>query len=182
MLTIYVVRHGEAEGNAGNKLMGQCDCQLTERGRKDAEKVGEKLKSVRFDKIFSSDLKRAHETANIICKKLDHPFGPGMTEKLREIDVGDCCGMDAGWLFMEYPESRNSADFCFPNGESYRELFQRISDFMKSMEKKHNGKTVLIVAHEGVIKAIEYYFGCIEFSDHSTKNYSHDYIGKFIID
>ncbi len=90
--------------------------------------------------------------------------------------------MEARYFSREYPESQNDADFCFPKGESYKQFYKRIVDFIKRLEKKHNRKTVLIVAHEGVIRAIEYYFGCFGFHDHHKRKISHKYIGRFVID
>jgi len=81
MMTIYVVRHGEAEGNAERRIIGQSDHSLTEGGEKDAEVLGERLRSIKFNKIYSSDLKRARDTANIISKMLDSSLAPESTEK-----------------------------------------------------------------------------------------------------
>lgn len=182
MLTIYVARHGEAEGNAEKKLMGQSDSPLTADGKKDAQKLGKSLRSVKFDKIYSSDLKRAYLTANIISEMLNLPFDPIKTEKLREIDSGKCCGMEMRRFSNEYPGSKNDADFRFPKGESYKRFFHRVADFLKQLGKDHDNEIILIVAHEGVIKAIEYYFGCFYFRDQAKIKIPHEYIGKFVID
>ena len=182
MITVYIVRHGEAEGNAEGRIIGQSDHSLTERGERDAEILGERLRSVKFDKIYSSDLKRARDTANIISEMLDLPFAPESTEKLREIDPGECCGVKIMNFLKEYPASGNDIDFCFPGGESYKEFYRRIADFLKLIKKEHANETVLIVAHEGVIKAIEYHFGYLEFCDHQKIKISHEYVRKFIVD
>ncbi|MFA6097744.1 MAG: histidine phosphatase family protein [Candidatus Paceibacterota bacterium] len=182
MITVYVVRHGEAEGNAKKKLMGQSDPSLTAIGKKDAYMLGERLRSVKFDKVYTSDLERAWATTDIIAKILNLSLEPIKTEKLREIDTGDCCGMDLECFFREYPESKNSADFCFPKGESYREFFCRIANFLKSLAKDYDDEIILIVAHEGVIKAIEYYFGYLEFRNHQKTKISHEYVRKFVVD
>lgn len=182
MLTVYVIRHGEAEGNAERRIMGHSNHSLTANGEKDAETLGEKLRSVKFDKVYSSDLKRACDTANIISKMLDLPFAPESTEKLREIDPGECCGMDLDAFLEKYPASRNNIDYRYPGGEGYKEFYGRIAEFLKSLEKDHDGETVLIVAHGGVAKAVEYYSDCFESNDLGRTKISHEYIGRFVID
>lgn len=182
MLILYLVRHGEAEGNAENMLMGQSDPALTEAGKKDAKKMGEGLKSVKFDKIYSSDLRRAFETARIISSVLNSTPDLEKTEELREIDLGDCCGMGSERFLKRYPGSKDDVDFCFPNGESYKGFFSRIKYFLNMIAGEHDHENVLIVAHEGVIKAIEYHFGCFEFCNHWKIKIPHGYIKKFVID
>lgn len=182
MLTLYLVRHGEAEGNAKNMLMGQSDPALTEAGKKDAKKLGEKLRSVEFDKIYSSDLRRAFETASIIYSVLNSTPDLEKTEELCEIDLGDCCGMESERFSEKYPGSKDDVDFCFPNGESYKGFFSRIKYFLNMIAGEHDHENVLIVAHEGVIKAIEYHFGCFEFCDHAKIKIPYDYVGRFMID
>lgn len=143
--------------------MGQIDMPLTEIGKKDAEYLGENLKSANIEKVYLSDLERAYKTASIISEILNIDSEPEKFEELREIDSGKCCGMEAQCFSRKYPESQNDADFCFPKGESYKQFYKRIIDFIEGLEKKHNNKIILIVAHAGVIEAIEYYFGSFDF-------------------
>ena len=66
---IYFVRHGETEWNKIGRMQGQIDIELNEEGKRQAKVVKEKLSNVKFDKVFSSPLKRAIETAKIISDK-----------------------------------------------------------------------------------------------------------------
>ena len=81
--TIYLVRHGETEWNTEGRLQGQKDSFLTAKGEKQAAQTAEKLKGVKFDAIFSSDLLRAKRTAEII--KLERQLEINTTKALREI-------------------------------------------------------------------------------------------------
>ena len=65
-MRVYVIRHGESESNASKKWTGWMDVELTEKGKKDAEKAREVLKNIKFDKVYSSDLKRALDTMKIV--------------------------------------------------------------------------------------------------------------------
>ncbi|TYB31933.1 MAG: histidine phosphatase family protein, partial [Candidatus Mcinerneyibacterium aminivorans] len=65
-MEIYFVRHGETKGNKEKKFRGRTDYPLNENGKNQAKKLKEKLKKYKFDKLLTSPLKRAHETAKII--------------------------------------------------------------------------------------------------------------------
>ena len=71
MQKLYLVRHGQSEWNYQKKVQGQQDTILTEQGRIQAKKLGHRLKKENIDAIYSSDLKRAYETANIIGKEIN---------------------------------------------------------------------------------------------------------------
>ena len=66
---IYVVRHGQTDWNLEGRFQGRIDIPLNEKGKSQAKKTKEKLEGIKFDKVFSSPLKRALETAKIITEK-----------------------------------------------------------------------------------------------------------------
>lgn len=160
--------------------MGHLDSSLTEEGLAQAKKLGERLKNIKIDAVFSSDLERAYRTACIICKELNPRLIPKATEKLREINVGRCAGIKKSLLMEKYPESRN-IDFHFPEGESYKQFCERIVRFIASLEEKHSNRSILVVAHEGVIKAVECASGSFDFEAHCKVKISHEYLEKFIV-
>ena len=86
-MKIYLVRHGETVFNTMGVLQGWNNSDLTEKGIEVAKNLGEELADVKFDKVFSSDLKRAADTARLIVNR-----EPETTELLREIDMGDWSG------------------------------------------------------------------------------------------
>ena len=80
---LYFVRHGETEANRDNILQGHCDFPLTDKGLKQCEQVGEALRSVRWNKVFSSDLLRTVRTSQILLSKSE-TYDSGGIERLRE--------------------------------------------------------------------------------------------------
>ena len=80
-----MIRHGQSESNAGRFHGGWAQVNLTDKGREDAKKAGEKLKDVKFDRVYSSDLVRALQTREIALPN----YSPIVNELLREIHVGD---------------------------------------------------------------------------------------------
>ena len=67
---IYIVRHGQTNWNLEGRNQGRIDIELNEKGIQQAELTSEKLENIKFDKVFSSPLKRAYKTAQVICEKI----------------------------------------------------------------------------------------------------------------
>ena len=130
-MKLYVVRHGQSEGNIAPRHSGQTAVALTESGRRDARRAGELLSGISFDRIFSSDLLRAKETAALaLPEALVEPL-----PLLREIDVGslgnrffDDCIAEYG---PSYLENKARTDFRPYGGESLHELFARATAFVE---------------------------------------------------
>ncbi len=148
---IYIVRHGQTDWNIEGRFQGRTDIELNEKGKSQAENIKEKLEGIRFDKVFSSPLKRALETAQIIT---DEPI---------EIDdriIERCNGQLEGKLKTE---CKNSIDFTDENEqrfgiESLYDFRNRITDFLNELEEKYVGKNVLVVTHAGVSIYVRCYF------------------------
>ena len=85
-MLVYVMRHGESENNRLRLYTGWFDSPLTDQGVGEAKKAGALMRSVSFDKIYSSDLKRAIETAEAAIPGCSYELSP----LLREIKMGDC--------------------------------------------------------------------------------------------
>src|SRR5688500_1044189 len=88
---LWLIRHGESEGNRAGLLQGQRDYPLSARGRQQAQRLAERLGTVRFDALYSSDLTRALDTARAVSATIGLPvtLDPG----LREIDYGAWSGL-----------------------------------------------------------------------------------------
>ncbi len=148
---IYFVRHGQTEWNKLGKLQGHKDIELNDEGRKQAQIVKEKLSGVKFDKVFSSPLKRAKETAQIICNKevvvdnrLIERFNGELEGKLKA-------------------EIKTFPDFNDPNEtrfgiETLNSFKGRINDFLDEITKKYKNQNVLVVTHAGVCLYVRCYF------------------------
>lgn len=155
---IILERHGQSVGNAERIFLGHTNLGLTEEGREQAEITAEHLKDEPLAAIYSSDLKRACDTA------LPHAKRRGMeiltSEKLREFFVGDWEGMDVRELrenhYEEFVIRRSYRDFTYPNGESCDEVFRRMSEELLKIAAENPGKTVLVVSHAAAIRAFWY--------------------------
>lgn len=157
MTTIYLVRHGETAWNAEARIQGHLDVELNETGIKQAEMVAEHLKNLKFDAIYSSDLKRALDTAKIITKYHETPIL--VTEALRETYLGDWQGMtiseiegsESELLAMWYADSVKNRP---PGGENLEDLMKRVTGFLEGIIDTYPDGKLLIVAHGGSIRAI----------------------------
>ena len=159
-MIIYLVRHGETDWNRAGRLQGQTDIELNERGREQAGKLREKLAGIELDAAFSSSLKRAKETRQIILEGRDIPawdepllkemnFGQWEGDMLKEIRA------DAAHPLHDLFEQpgRYAAP---PSAESFEELSRRTWEFMnerlRPLEAVYG--SVLIVAHGGAGRSI----------------------------
>lgn len=154
-----LIRHAETVWNREKKIQGQTDSPLTGRGISQAEKWGRVLNEITWDRIMTSDIGRAVETAGRINQKLQVAIysDPG----LREQDWGQWTGKTLIEIEKEDPQlfaAQISAGwmFCPPGGETRLNIWERGRLALASMAAKWPGQTILIVTHEGVIKSLIY--------------------------
>lgn len=145
-MRIYLVRHGQTEENATGIIQGWNPGQLTLLGIEQAERLAQRLKTVHFDAIYSSDSRRAVDTAQII--KRFHDTSIRFTERLRERNMG----IFQGRHFDEFNQAQAQSglshkDFKPEGGECLVELRQRAVSFVQSLRAPHQHQTVLLVAH-----------------------------------
>ncbi len=151
-------RHGQSEDNVFKIISGHGAAPLTDLGREQAKSLGQKLleSRIKFDAVYSSDLKRAAETATIICNEL------GIKEinfdkRLREGDAGVFTGRLYADLTEEEQEFLDSLmrvdmDIKIPDGESNLDNTIRIKEiFFEIVEKNSENSTILIVGHGGTL-------------------------------
>ncbi len=160
-MVIYVIRHGETDWNTKHWLQGTTDIPLNQNGIEVAKITAEALKEVPFDVIFSSPLKRALQTAEILRRDRQIPLI--VDERLREISFGSyegmCCKGD-GYNIPD-PDFRNFFDdpahYTPPaDGESIAELCVRGTDFLTWLidQPEYQDKTVLLSGHGALVKAL----------------------------
>lgn len=147
-MKVYVIRHGESETNEKGLWTGCADVRLTERGKKQAQKAGELLKNITFDKIYTSDLIRAKETAENAISGCDYEI----SELIREFNVGNLTKMPYSDVTDEQRAIISKAGFAVFGGESSAEMESRVSKFMKALEKE-NYKNVAVFTHNGWLRA-----------------------------
>lgn len=154
MVTICLLRHGETAYNAdGNKYCGRTDIDLTEKGIAQANRMKNLLEEYTFDAIFCSPLKRAKMTAEIAS---DNSGQVIEDERLIEVDFGQWEGRRPEEFQADDPESwadwlANPTDIqAGKTGETAAQVVARLESFYKELTEKYDGKTVLVVAHNGV--------------------------------
>jgi probable phosphoglycerate mutase len=173
LATIYIVRHGETEWNVTDRIQGQFDSSLTKKGIEQAKQIGNKLRHISFDAIFSSDLLRAKRTAEII--KLDRQLEIITRESLRERSFGRFHGKsskeykeETKELLDEYQKlsEREQWKFKFDsNYESDEELASRFITLLQEVAAAYPNKTVLIVTHGGPIRTFLAHCGFAKMSE-----------------
>lgn len=151
-MKIYLVRHGETDWNLQERMQGQADNELNDTGRKQAQIVANKLRGIPFDAAFSSTLRRAVTTAEII-------LGPQkdllqQDARVMEIGFGPWEGEKIARVMDEVHPLHNffaEPDRYFPpeGAESFYRLYERSEDFMDEVifSLENQCKNVLIVGH-----------------------------------
>lgn len=145
-MKLYLVRHGLTAENAGGIIQGHNPGQLTALGIEQAQRLAERLKRVRFDAIYASDLRRAADTARLIARFQAAPVQ--YTTQLRERHAGIFQGRRAEELEQAQAQSGvPQKDFRPLGGESYVDLRARVANFVASLRQAHPHHTVLLIAH-----------------------------------
>ncbi len=159
----FILRHGHSLRNAKNIVVcwpEKIHCPLTEKGEKEAEKAAQEIKKA--DLIFSSDLLRTKQTAEIVSKKTGAKII--FDKRLREIDMGELNGKTVKQAAKFWDEKNNLSkiDYCLkrfevkaPKGENYFDVKKRVYDFLKDVDKKHKGKNIVVVSHEIPLTLLE---------------------------
>jgi probable phosphoglycerate mutase len=154
MTTLLLVRHGETDWNAEQRWQGHADQPLNDDGRAQARAAGEALYGRRVDAVYASDLRRAHETAELIAARLDLPVETDV--RLREVDVGDWSGRLVSEIEATDPAAFatwRAGGKAWSGGESYEEMGERVVAAVLDLARRHPGETLVIVTHGGSIRA-----------------------------
>ena len=170
-MKIYFVRHGETKWNTEKKIQGQTDIELNEFGRILATKTGKGMEDVRFDMVFSSPLKRAYETAELILAQNKAWNNQDNTiicdHRLKEIALGVyeglCCNIDENNRlddnFLKF--FADCVGYKKPEqGENFQEVINRIHSFLDELLSRIDllDKTILVVSHGVINRGIVNYF------------------------
>ncbi len=149
---IYVVRHGQTDWNKEGKVQSRADIPLNEKGRKQAEDIHRQLNEITFDGVYSSELCRAIETAEIISGS----SSVIKDERLSEVDNGKFEGV----AVSEMVRIRLSPDFdpVEYGTESRESIRKRVFSFLDETVPAYSGRNLLIVSHAGTCKYIRLWF------------------------
>ena len=155
---IIAVRHGETSWNADARIQGQRDIGLNDTGRWQAQRVGHALAEEAITAVYSSDLERAHATAQSISEVKGIPVIPH--EGLRERSFGMFEGKTFDEIHETWPEHAHNWRKRIPEwqppegGESLIQLRERVTRTVQELAARHPGEQIVLVAHGGVLDAL----------------------------
>jgi len=161
MKKLLYVRHGESTYNAEHRYAGTIDVDLSPKGIEQANQVAEALRGTEIDLIIASPQKRAQHTARIINEVLQLPME--IEDGLREVHMGLYEGLTRVEVEQKYPErwlqgSTRSFEYAPYEGETAKDVQERVYATLDRIIAKHPHKTILVVAHGFVGKAVHRYF------------------------
>ena len=170
----YFARHGQTVWNVANKICGATDIELTEKGHAQADELGEKIKAegVKIDEIICSPLIRAQETARHISEATGIPMRVEM--RLKEQNFGKYEGTPRNG--EEFQIAKTHFAQRYEGGESMLEFCHRIYGLLEDIKEESeesDEKVYLLVAHNGVARAVQSYFTDMtneEFAKFGIKN------------
>ena len=152
---LYFIRHGQTDYNLNKKLAGRVNIPLNEKGQLQAKEIASSIKDTNIDIIFCSPLIRAKQTCSIVNesknieviiedKLVERDFGKYEGKNYSKIDGEKC------WNYFD-----NTYDKKI---ESLKDVFGRVYNFLDMIKREHKDKSVLIVAHNDIGRAIHCYF------------------------
>ena len=155
----YLVRHGETDWNLGERIQGQVDVPLNATGRRQVRHLAQRLEGVHFDAVYSSDLSRTYESAQLIAAGRDIEIATD--PDLREFSFGEWEGLTSDEIEARQPGalteriSAGNEAFAAPGGENTWQVLDRVRRFCKLAAERHDpSDDVLVVAHGGSIRAL----------------------------
>ena len=158
MLTkMLLVRHGETIWNHTCRYQGHTDIELSETGRKQSKLLAAELKKEKVKAVYSSDLKRAYETAAILASP--HNLSVQVTKELREINFGEWEGLTHKEIMEKYEDLAAEWYQCpgqvrLPGGENFEEVKERAYSTALDLLQQNDPGTIIVVAHGGTIRTI----------------------------
>ena len=154
-MAIYLIRHAQSEGNARGVFQGSCDFPLTPRGREQAHALARWLAALPVSprRIFTSPLKRAAQTAEILAAELSVDAPTGLPE-LKEYHAGAIEGLTISEIGERFPEYLTRGldergDFSAYGGESRAQMHARLRRFIARVLSDHADEDILVVSHGG---------------------------------
>ncbi len=183
-MKFYLTRHGETDWNIQNRIQGQTDTLLNERGREQAHELAKRLKDeYEIKSVYTSRQKRARETAEVIGRAIH--VTPIVREGLEEISLGSWEGYTWKQVREQFPDEyqawyTNRRYQIPPGGESYQQLLNRLLPTLDAILNENSGN-VLMVSHSAVIMTLMTYLYDTPFED-MARNYKTGNTGVVEID
>ena len=154
---LILIRHGETLWNTQLRMQGSLDSDLTPKGESQIKALGEWMKEIPFDYLYSSDTPRAHKTAEAISKFTGHNLN--FDKRLREKNLGVFEGLTSDEAKERYPETFQQfktagASYVIDQGESTQQLLERSLDAIEEIRDRHPQKVAVVVTHGGVVRVL----------------------------
>lgn len=181
-MRLIVVRHFKTLINAWDQIMGWGDAPPVDGWEADLQYVDSMLweRHVHIDYIYSSYLERARQTAMFYARRRGiHLIRD--SDRLNEINYGTLYRKEKKWVEDNIPEHKKDPDFVYPGGESFSQMQKRSVAFTLSIENVAGDKTVLLVVHAGVVRALVCHFLGLEYASNLRRKISHCYTGDFLV-
>ena len=154
---IILIRHGETEWNSQKRMQGHSNSNLSEVGRGQIQALGELMKNVSFDHIYSSDSLRTRQTAEAITQYSGHTLQ--FDQRIREKNLGVFEGLTSTEAKERHPEiyrlfKTAGANYVIDEGESTQQLLERAFEFIEEIRLRHPQERVVMVTHGGVVRVL----------------------------
>ena len=154
---LILIRHGQTVWNKLGRYQGQADVELSDAGKKQAELLGENFPYDNVAAVYSSNLKRAVETAQAVADKFNLSVNP--CQEFREINFGEWEGLTYEEIHGKWPKEhemlfKSPDKLVCPGGEGFKDVQERAVERMQEIIRENDGKQVVIAAHGGVIRTM----------------------------
>jgi alpha-ribazole phosphatase len=157
MTCLILIRHGETDWNTEGRWQGQADVPLNETGWRQAQQIAHSLQSAGIAAIYSSDLQRARQTAQVLADSTGLPLH--LDKRLREIHQGDWQGLLFSEIQKRYAQAyqdrrRDPLNFASPGGEPVAAVRERVLAAAQEIIRRHPNATVAVVSHGFVLAVL----------------------------
>ncbi len=166
-MKLYVLRHGETDGNVKGVMSGHQESYLTEHGKEEARQAREALADKKIDIVFASPLIRTKDTAIITANgKIPIVFD----ERLKSRNHGEFAGMRRSDVKLdEYWNYKKNKQY--EKAESAKDIYDRVKSMVEYVKENYPGENVLFVTHSGVCRVLYHYFHGIPEDGDMLKGY-----------
>jgi probable phosphoglycerate mutase len=147
VLRLYLARHGQTDWNRDGRLQGSADIPLNDMGRQQAARLASRLRDVHFDAVYSSELTRSHESAEIVHGAAPLVALAGLNERRLGAFEGHVSS-------AEYVRRSQAPDDTLSGGESLSQFFARVQSTLAALLQRHHSGAILIVGHGGTNQMI----------------------------
>ncbi|WP_033827924.1 histidine phosphatase family protein [Bacillus andreraoultii] len=157
MVRLYIVRHGETEWNQEGRMQGSFDSKLTEKGKRYARLLSERLKPISFSKMICSPSKRAVDTAKILNSDCNGKIM--LDERIVEMKMGRWQGMTEEEIQLQfYEDYKKYIDqpelYRNDDGETFQDVLARVKGFLMDIQSEPDDGNILIVTHGSFIQIL----------------------------